>query len=193
MIPQPASCSITISRIARSPIGISGFGSTDVYGARRVPRPPARMTARVGTCFTLPLAGRDGMTCTATVASRSGPFPLPAPAGMPILPFPFASLVARARSSRQHRLGATPARAVADVARRLMRPVERSTATSLLRRTQIAVQPRMRRSMSIDRRAHVHSIDLASSEEAADERNRRRDRRRRGSRSHARTPVATAR
>src|SRR3954468_7467943 len=33
--------------MARSPIGISGFGSTVVYGARRVPLPPARMTARL--------------------------------------------------------------------------------------------------------------------------------------------------
>ena len=40
-----ASRSTTISRIARSPTGISGLGRTDVYGARRVPRPPAKMTA----------------------------------------------------------------------------------------------------------------------------------------------------
>src|SRR5688572_21951422 len=43
--PVSASCSTTTSRIARSPTGISGFGSTEVYGARRVPRPPASTTA----------------------------------------------------------------------------------------------------------------------------------------------------
>src|SRR4051794_41516271 len=34
------------SAIGMSPIGMSGFGNTVVYGARRVPRPPARITAR---------------------------------------------------------------------------------------------------------------------------------------------------
>src|SRR3954447_22344288 len=36
----------TISRIGISPIGTSGFGNATVYGARRVPRPPASTTAR---------------------------------------------------------------------------------------------------------------------------------------------------
>src|SRR5262245_9147095 len=36
-----------ISRIGNSPIGISGFGRTTVYGRRRVPRPPASTTARL--------------------------------------------------------------------------------------------------------------------------------------------------
>ena len=48
MWPTPAAASwwTTMSRIARSPTGSSGFGSTVVYGSRREPRPPARMTAR---------------------------------------------------------------------------------------------------------------------------------------------------
>src|SRR2546423_12596359 len=45
--PCSPSCPRRISRIARSPIGMSGFGRTEVYGARRVPRPPARITALV--------------------------------------------------------------------------------------------------------------------------------------------------
>src|SRR6266480_734313 len=35
------------SRIGNSPIGIKGFGSTTVYGRKRVPVPPARITARL--------------------------------------------------------------------------------------------------------------------------------------------------
>ncbi len=36
----------TMSSTGRSPIGISGLGRTVVYGRRRVPSPPARITAR---------------------------------------------------------------------------------------------------------------------------------------------------
>src|SRR4051812_6864171 len=45
--PVRASWRTITSRIGYSPIGISGFGSTTVYGLRRVPFPPARMTARL--------------------------------------------------------------------------------------------------------------------------------------------------
>src|SRR3977135_3453962 len=43
--PARFSCFRTISRIGVSTIGISGLGSTVVYGARRLPLPPARITA----------------------------------------------------------------------------------------------------------------------------------------------------
>src|SRR5215467_14092974 len=45
--PAAASCRTMTSRMGNSPIGISGFGNTTVYGRRRVPRPPARITARL--------------------------------------------------------------------------------------------------------------------------------------------------
>src|SRR5690349_19235624 len=38
---------MTMSRIGRSPMGIRGLGRTVVYGRSRVPRPPARITARL--------------------------------------------------------------------------------------------------------------------------------------------------
>src|SRR5688572_18367990 len=38
---------MTSSRIGRSATGTSGFGSTAVYGRRRVPSPPARITALI--------------------------------------------------------------------------------------------------------------------------------------------------
>ena len=44
----------TMSSTGRSPTGISGLGSTVVYGWRRVPSPPARTTARreaAGRCM----------------------------------------------------------------------------------------------------------------------------------------------
>src|ERR1035437_3825079 len=44
--PRRASCRTTTSRIGYSPIGISGFGRTTVYGRNRVSIPPARITAR---------------------------------------------------------------------------------------------------------------------------------------------------
>src|SRR3954452_19388707 len=37
------------SRMGRSPTGTSGLGMIVVYGRRRVPSPPARMTALIGT------------------------------------------------------------------------------------------------------------------------------------------------
>src|SRR5215218_7001702 len=37
------------SRMGRSAIGTRGFGSTAVYGRRRVPLPPARITALIGS------------------------------------------------------------------------------------------------------------------------------------------------
>src|ERR671913_298554 len=44
--PARASCCRTISRIEHSsPNGTSGFGNEVVYGRRRTPLPPARMTA----------------------------------------------------------------------------------------------------------------------------------------------------
>ena len=46
--PDARSWRMTMSRIGRSPTGISGLGSTVVYGRRRVPCPPARMIARRG-------------------------------------------------------------------------------------------------------------------------------------------------
>src|SRR5207302_2023856 len=45
--PKDASCRITTSRIGYSPIGMSGFGKTMVYGRNRLPAPPARITARL--------------------------------------------------------------------------------------------------------------------------------------------------
>src|SRR3954465_7734108 len=45
--PRPASWRTITSRIGYSPIGIRGLGSTTVYGRNRVPRPPARITARL--------------------------------------------------------------------------------------------------------------------------------------------------
>src|SRR5690242_17068255 len=36
-----------ISTTGRCPIGTSGFGIVSVYGRKRVPRPPARITARL--------------------------------------------------------------------------------------------------------------------------------------------------
>lgn len=38
---------MTMSRIGRSPIGINGLGRTVVYGRKRVPNPPASITARL--------------------------------------------------------------------------------------------------------------------------------------------------
>src|ERR671937_353691 len=44
-IPAATSCRRITSMIGRSCSGMSGFGNTVVYGARRVPRPPAMTTA----------------------------------------------------------------------------------------------------------------------------------------------------
>ena len=64
--PCRTSWSTTISRIARSPTGMSGLGRIEVYGASRVPRPPARMTAlwlfRLGR-LGLPLPFRLPFVC----------------------------------------------------------------------------------------------------------------------------------
>src|SRR3954453_2449136 len=40
---------MTSSRIGRSPPGTSGLGNTVVYGRSRVPLPPARITALIGS------------------------------------------------------------------------------------------------------------------------------------------------
>src|SRR5450759_3566220 len=46
--PRRTSWRMTISSIGVSPSGMSGFGNTSVYGASRVPLPPASMTAFLG-------------------------------------------------------------------------------------------------------------------------------------------------
>src|SRR4051794_27315091 len=62
--PCRASCVSTTSRIGRSVNGIRGLGSTAVYGASRLPRPPAMMTA----CS----ARSDGIGAAATDHRRPG-------------------------------------------------------------------------------------------------------------------------
>ena len=48
LIECPAFASVMLHALwAGHEPGINGFGKTDVYGARRVPRPPARMTTGV--------------------------------------------------------------------------------------------------------------------------------------------------
>src|SRR5215211_1030699 len=47
LIPAATSCRRITSMIGRSCSGISGFGNTVVYGASRVPRPPAITTANM--------------------------------------------------------------------------------------------------------------------------------------------------
>src|ERR1051325_8796301 len=62
LMPLSSSCSTSTSSTERSPTGINGLGRIDVYGARRVPRPPASTTALVPRWpFPLPL-----LTCAAT-------------------------------------------------------------------------------------------------------------------------------
>src|SRR4051812_9515543 len=45
--PAAANCCITMSSTGRAPIGTSGFGIVRVNGRKRVPSPPASMTARL--------------------------------------------------------------------------------------------------------------------------------------------------
>src|SRR5579864_9113898 len=49
---------MTISRIGWSPTGTSGFGIAMVNGCRRVPRPPASMTARLMGAYRFAGSGR---------------------------------------------------------------------------------------------------------------------------------------
>ena len=50
------------SRIGRSPTGTSGLGRTVVYGLRRVPLPPARITARMSLPQSSPGGVSPGIT-----------------------------------------------------------------------------------------------------------------------------------
>src|SRR4051812_15515415 len=73
-----------MSSTGRSTIGISGFGSTAVYGRRRVPSPPASTTALFGIASSSPIVrvavivpcfNCDGLVLEA-VASLAGPEPV---------------------------------------------------------------------------------------------------------------------
>ena len=52
VMPLWASFSMMIPRIGFSPIGIIGFGRIVVYGRRRLPFPPARITACIVSPYT---------------------------------------------------------------------------------------------------------------------------------------------
>src|SRR5881628_67586 len=56
--PAATSWRTTISRIGISPTGTNGFGNAVVYGANRVPLPPAKITARKGVALYRVLVGQ---------------------------------------------------------------------------------------------------------------------------------------
>ena len=151
-----ASWSTRISRIERLPIGISGFGSTEVYGSSRVPRPPARITTRVrraavGSALgTAEQVGARPRRDRATSCQRR---------------------LSRRPSSRDRRLGKTRRAARR---RSVSSPVRRLTATSRRRTTGRTVQTRMRRSLANVARLDVEHVDARPSAAGSARRSGRR-------------------